>query len=156
MRTREHVFLGRHENKRTCFFGGDMRTEEHVFLEDMRTREHVFWEDKRTREHEKKGKGLIEQNENKRFGWAWPNTRFLRYSHLNHWIFHSSLFTLHFSLNIWIFHSSLNISFACSSHRTQTTQKLFLFYYALRGNRNDNVSLRLQKSHIFNNVFHDA
>ena len=41
------------------FFGGDMRTEEHGFLEDMRTRE-----------HEKKGKGLIEQNENKRFGWG--------------------------------------------------------------------------------------
>ncbi|WP_308393720.1 hypothetical protein [Prevotella sp.] len=45
----------------------------------------------RTREHEKKGKGLIEQNENKRFGWALPNTRFLRFPHLNHWILHSQL-----------------------------------------------------------------
>ena len=51
-----------------------------------------------------KGEGLIEQNENMRFGWALPNTRCLRYPHLNHWIFHSSLFTLH--LNHWIFHSS--------------------------------------------------
>ena len=50
------------------------------------------------------GEGLIEQNENMRFGWALPNTPFLRYPHLNHWIFHSSLFTLH--LNHWIFHSS--------------------------------------------------
>ena len=52
-----------------------------------------------------KGEGLIEQNENMRFGWALPNTRCLRYPHLNHWIFHSSLFTFH--LNHWIFHSSL-------------------------------------------------
>ena len=52
-----------------------------------------------------KGEGLIEQNENMRFGWALPNTRCLRYPHLNHWIFHSSLFTLH--LNYWIFHFSL-------------------------------------------------
>ena len=56
-----------------------------------------------------KGEGLIEQNlieqkENMRLGWALPNTRCLRYPHLNHWIFHSSLFTLH--LNHWIFHSS--------------------------------------------------
>ena len=51
-----------------------------------------------------KGEGLIEQNENMRFGWALPNTRCLRYPHLNHWIFHSSLFTLH--LNHWILHSS--------------------------------------------------
>ena len=51
-----------------------------------------------------KGEGLIEQKENMRFGWALPNTRCLRYPHLNHWIFHSSLFTLH--LNHWIFHSS--------------------------------------------------
>ena len=48
--------------------------------------------------------GLIEQKENMRLGWALPNTRCLRYPHLNHWIFHSSLFTLH--LNYWIFHSS--------------------------------------------------
>ena len=48
--------------------------------------------------------GLIEQKENMRLGWALPNTRCLRYPHLNHWIFHSSLFTLH--LNHWIFHSS--------------------------------------------------
>ena len=40
-----------------------------------------------------KGEGLIEQNENMRFGWALPNTPFLRYPHLNHWIFPSSLFT---------------------------------------------------------------
>ena len=40
-----------------------------------------------------KGEGLIEQKENMRFGWALPNTPFLRYPHLNHWIFHSSLFT---------------------------------------------------------------
>ena len=66
-------FGGRQENRRTCFF-----------LKDMRTRE-----------HEKKGKGLIEQNENKRFGWALPNTRFLRYPHLTigFFTFHSSLFT---------------------------------------------------------------
>ena len=50
------------------------------------------------------GEGLIEQKENMRLGWALPNTRCLRYPHLNHWIFHSSLFTLH--LNHWIFHSS--------------------------------------------------
>ena len=43
-----------------------------------------------------KGEGLIEQKENMRLGWALPNTRFLRYPHLNHWIFHSSLFTFHF------------------------------------------------------------
>lgn len=30
-------FFGRHENKRTCFLGGDKRTEEHVFLKDKRT-----------------------------------------------------------------------------------------------------------------------
>ena len=53
----------------------------------------VFGEDMRTREHEKKGKGLIEQNENKRFGWALPNTPFLRYPHLNHWILHFSFLT---------------------------------------------------------------
>ena len=51
-----------------------------------------------------KSEGLIEQKENMRLGWALPNTRCLRYPHLNHWIFHSSLFTLH--LNHWIFHSS--------------------------------------------------
>ena len=73
------------------FFGKDRRTREHGFLKDMRTRE-----------HEKKGKGLLEQNENKRFGWALPNTPFLRYPHLT-----IGFFTLHFSLNIWIFHSSL-------------------------------------------------
>ena len=50
------------------------------------------------------GEGLLEQKENMRLGWALPNTRCLRYPHLNHWIFHSSLFTLH--LNHWIFHSS--------------------------------------------------
>ena len=54
-----------------------------------------------------KGEGLIEQNENMRFGWALPNTPFLRYPHLNHWIFHFSLFTFLFSLNHWIFHFSL-------------------------------------------------
>ena len=75
---------------RTCFI---IKTREHVLLlrqENMRTRG--------------KGEGLIEQNENMRFGWALPNTRCLRYPHLNHWIFHSSLFTLH--LNYWILHSS--------------------------------------------------
>mgnify|MGYP004501613079 FL=1 len=41
----------------------------------------------------REGEGLIEQNENMRLGWALPNTRCLRYPHLNHWIFHSSLFT---------------------------------------------------------------
>ena len=51
------------------------------------------------------GEGLIEQKENVRLGWALPNTRCLRYPHLNHWILHSSFFTLH--LNHWIFHSSL-------------------------------------------------
>ena len=84
-----------------------------------------FGKDMRTREHEKMCKGLLEQNENKRFGWALPNTPFLRFPHLNHWILHSSLFTLHltigfftlhltigfftflFSLNHWILHSSL-------------------------------------------------
>ena len=89
-------FFGRHENRRTWFF------ERHEnrrtwFWEDKRT---CFLKDRRTREHEKKGKGLIEQNENKSFGWALPNTRFLRYPHLNHWILHSSL-------NYWILHSSL-------------------------------------------------
>ncbi|WP_337672467.1 hypothetical protein [Prevotella sp.] len=73
----------------------------------MRTEEQVFWEDKRTREHEKKGKGLFEQNENKRFGWALPNTRFLRYPHLNYWIFHFSLFTLHLTIGFFTFRSSL-------------------------------------------------
>ncbi|WP_308226177.1 hypothetical protein [uncultured Prevotella sp.] len=66
----------------------------------------------RTREHEKKGKGLIEQNENKRFGWALPNTSFLRFPHLNHWIFHSSL-------NHWILHSSfftLHLNFLFTFH----------------------------------------
>ena len=63
-----------------------------------------FGKDMRTREHEKKGKGLIEQNENKRFGWALPNTPFLRFPHLNHLILHSSLFVL--DLNHWILHSS--------------------------------------------------
>ena len=63
-----------------------------------------FGKDMRTREHENKGKGLIEQNENKRFGWALPNTPFLRFPHLNHLILHFSLFVLH--LNHWILHSS--------------------------------------------------
>ena len=93
MRTEEHGFWGRHENRRTCFLG---KTGEH---ENM-----IFWKDRRTREHEKNGKGLIEQNENKRFGWALPNTPFLRFPHLNHWIFHFSLFVL--DLNHWILHSS--------------------------------------------------
>ena len=74
------------------------------FGKDMRTREYGFWKDMRTREHEKKGKGLIEQNENKRFGWALPNTPFLRFPHLNHLILHFSLFVL--DLNHWILHSS--------------------------------------------------
>ena len=64
----------------------------------------IFWKDRRTREHEKNGKGLIEQNENKRFGWALPNTPFLRFPHLNHLILHFSLFVL--DLNHWILHSS--------------------------------------------------
>ena len=81
-----------------------MRTEEHGFGEDKRTEEHVFLKDRRTREHEKMCKGLLEQNENKRFGWALPNTPFLRFPHLNHLIFHSSLFVL--DLNHWILHSS--------------------------------------------------
>ena len=40
------------------------------------------------------GEGLIEQEENVRLGWALPNTRCLRYPHLNHWIFHSSLLNI--------------------------------------------------------------
>ena len=74
---------------RTCFYL-DRRTCFLLRQENMRTRG--------------EGEGLIEQKENMRFGWALPNTPFLRYPHLNHWIFHSSLFTLH--LNHWIFHSS--------------------------------------------------
>ncbi|WP_308269390.1 hypothetical protein [Prevotella sp.] len=73
-----------------------MRTREHVFWGETREQKNRFFgEDKRTREHEKKGKGLIEQNENKRFGWALPNTPFLRYPHLTIGFFtlHSSLFT---------------------------------------------------------------
>ena len=86
-----------------------MRTEEHVFWEDMRTREHGFWKDRRTREHEKKGKGLIEQNENKRFGWALPNTPFLRFPHLTIGFFtlRSSLFTLHLTIGFFTLRSSL-------------------------------------------------
>ena len=76
------MFLLRQENRRTCFI--------------IKTREH---------ENKREGEDLLEQNENMRLGWALPNTRCLRYPHLNHWIFHSSLFTLH--LNYWIFHSSL-------------------------------------------------
>ena len=109
-------FLERHENRRTCFL-------EKTWEQENR----IFWKDRRTREHEKKCKGLLEQNENKRFGWALPNTPFLRYPHLNHWILHFSLFTFHLTYGFFTFHSSLNISFACSFHRTQTTQKLFLF-----------------------------
>ena len=74
---------------RTCFYL-DRRTCFLLRQENMRTRG--------------EGEGLLEQKENMRFGWALPNTRCLRYPHLNHWIFHSSLFTLH--LNHWIFHSS--------------------------------------------------
>ena len=74
---------------RTCFYL-DRRTCFLLRQENMRTRG--------------EGEGLIEQKENMRLGWALPNTRCLRYPHLNHWIFHSSLFTLH--LNHWIFHSS--------------------------------------------------
>ena len=84
MRTEVHGFGGRHENKRTWFFGRH---------ENKRTWFFGRHENKRTREHEKKGKGLIEQNENKRFGWALPNTPFLRYPHLNHWILHFSFLT---------------------------------------------------------------
>ena len=76
----------------------------------MRTEENVFGErheNKRTREHEKKGKGLIEQNENKRFGWALPNTPFLRFPHLNHWILHSSFFTFHLTYGFFTLHFSL-------------------------------------------------
>ena len=76
------MFLLRQENRRTCFI--------------IKTREH---------ENKREGEDLLEQNENMRLGWALPNTRCLRYPHLNHWIFHSSLFTLH--LNYWILHSSL-------------------------------------------------
>ena len=79
------MVLGKQENRRTWFLGKDMRT----------------------REHEKKGKGLLEQNENKRFGWALPNTRFLRYTHLSHWIFHFSLFTLHLTYGFFTLHFSL-------------------------------------------------
>ena len=45
MRTEEHVFWGRHENRRTWFLGKDMRTEEHGF---GKTREHGFLKDRRT------------------------------------------------------------------------------------------------------------
>ena len=79
-------------DRRTWFF---IKTREQKNMFFIKTREH---------ENKRKGEGLIEQNENMRFGWALPNTRCLRYPHLNHWIFHSSLFTLH--LNHWIFHSS--------------------------------------------------
>ena len=85
IKTREQknmFYLLRQENRRTCFL---------LRQENMRTRG--------------EGEGLIEQKENVRLGWALPNTRCLRYPHLNHWILHSSFFTLH--LNHWIFHSSL-------------------------------------------------
>ena len=75
-----------------------------------------------------KGEGLIEQNENMRFGWALPNTPFLRYPHLNHWIFRSSLFVLH--LNYWIFPSSL-FTFHLNSLFTQSP----LLYLLLFGNK---------------------
>ena len=66
-----------------------------------------FGKDMRTREHEKKGKGLIEQNENKRFGWALPNNPFLRFPHLNHLILHFSLFVLHLTIGFFTLRSSL-------------------------------------------------
>ena len=114
--TSEHGFLLRQENKRTWFWK-DMRTREHDFWErhenrrtgflgeDMRTREHGFWEDMRTREHEKKGKGLLEQNENKRFWLGFAQHSFLAVYSLK--LLDFSLFTLHSSLNNWILHFSL-------------------------------------------------
>ena len=73
-----------------------------------------------------KGEGLIEQKENMRFGWALPNTPFLRYPHLNHWIFHSSLFTLH--LNYWILHSSF---FTLHLNHWIFHFSLFTFHFSL-------------------------
>ena len=63
-----------------------------------------------------KGEGLIEQKENMRFGWALPNTPFLRYPHLNHWIFHSSLFTLHLTSPLLV-HRPASIHFCGFLHR---------------------------------------
>ena len=73
-----------------------------------------------------KGEGLIEQKENMRLGWALPNTRCLRYPHLNHWIFHSSLFTLH--LNYWILHSSF---FTLHLNHWIFHFSLFTFHFSL-------------------------
>ena len=81
-----------------------MRTS---FIKTGEQKNMVLGEDMRTREHEKKGKGLIEQNENKRFGWALPNTPFLRYTHLSHWILHFSLFVLHLTIGFFTLRSSL-------------------------------------------------
>ena len=93
IKTREHenMFLFRQKNRRTCFF---IKTREHenMFLFRQKNMFFIKQENMRTRGE---GEGLIEQKENMRFGWALPNTRCLRYPHLNHWIFHSSLFTLH-------------------------------------------------------------
>ena len=72
------------------------------------------------------GEGLIEQKENVRLGWALPNTRCLRYPHLNHWIFHSSLFTLH--LNYWILHSSF---FTLHLNHWIFHFSLFTFHFSL-------------------------
>ena len=81
-----------------------MRTS---FIKTGEQKNMVLGEDMRTREHEKKGKGLIEQNENKRFGWALPNTPFLRFPHLNHWILHFSLFVLDLTIGFFTLHFSL-------------------------------------------------
>ena len=100
-------FLERHENRRTWFLGRQ-ENRRTGFFERHENKRTCFLKDRRTREHEKKCKGLLEQNENKRFGWALPNTPFLRYPHLNHWILHFSLFTFHLTYGFFTFHSSLN------------------------------------------------
>ena len=97
-----------------------------------------------------KGEGLIEQKENMRLGWALPNTRCLRYPHLNHWIFHSSLFTLH--LNHWIFHSSF--------FTLHLNHWIFLFSLPLRFAKPPHNHLHLSCGQPFNvllvSLFHEC
>ena len=134
------MFLGeRHENKRTWFF------ERHEnrrtwFWEDKRT---CFLKDRRTREHEKKGKGLLEQNENMRFGWVLPNTPFLRFPHLNHLILHFSLFVL--DLNHWILHFSLKLTFHSSLNHWILHSSFFTFHLTSLGQTRGQASAKVQR-----------
>ena len=124
-KTREHG-LFRQKNIRTCFFRQEnMRTRGRVkaWLSKKRTwglvglcptldacvsslkpldfslfTFHFSLLNIKTREHENKREGwrLDWAKREHEVGLGLPNTRCLRYPHLNHWIFHSSLFTFHF------------------------------------------------------------